>query len=1067
MKKLIIILVIIISTYCCSTQSKYQNIEYKTSTSQYSVLNRPQNPPSDFNPVIEIDPGGHTSAVKSISASKSGMTIFSAGQDRTIRLFDKETGRQLRKFIFELESTGEKTFLNSVSLSPDENYIAVGGSTPGIRIFNVNSGKMVKIIYGPMSIIYDLKYSPDGKYIAAGFTDGTGGGIAVFSVLDNYQNIFEIRTDDNYPMDIEFFSKKNEVFLTAGYVRKGRIDIISVTQEKVIKTVTTTSVVRDIAVNENNIAAAFQENNLIIFYDFNLNKVRELRSEIKNPYKILFTPDNRYVVIGDGSGLPFKCISYELKTLQKVSEFTMHKGSVLSMAALPDNTILSGGVEGKIFNWNPETGTLVTEFGKHEEPIRRICTDGQKIFFAYNWTQNNSEISEFIFSGYIKPENFSFEFGEFSTPKVSFLNTEKDGLKIQAVSSTEIELTLNSREKKIISPGYGSRGLGITKDRLFVIGSWEGTISIFDSEGNFRAKLTGHDGVVSGFTEYKDYLVSCGDDRTIRFWDLGIIDDLSALPMSFIIKEVFPGGPADKSGLDTGDIITAVNGRKFNDTISFVDYVRNTNQCSFEIRRENRNITIDAAKEENEMYAFSLGTNESSLKPSISFYISQKEGLVAWTPDGAFEGSMGAGENIGFHVNQGLAYESDWLPLRQLADIYYKPGLVTDFFNGDQITSPPPIKSLKLPPILTALDIQKKDNLACIKLRCEDRGGDAVNIKLYRNNRIVETSIETTYSEKMVEEFELTSEMTDGKNVFLISAESTDKLTSFSNKIEFNNPTTNETNPELYILSSGVNTYSDFNLNTENRGLTINKTAFSQDSNDKKVTNYNYFPSLNYSVKDAEDFTAAYVAGAPNYFSSTTVIKLIDDNATKENIIINLTELSQKADSNDRVVMFFAGHGITVEKQYYFVPYGVNTLKEVKEFGISAAEITNCIEKIQADEIFLILDTCQSGATNDELSKSIFGALLLLGEKTGIWVMASSTESEASLESSQLENGLFTYCLTDVIKSAKDLPYGINFQEAALKTDKLIKEKLKILSTNSSLNQTIMFTHEMDAIFAQ
>jgi len=76
------------------------------------------------------------------------------------------------------------------------------------------------------------------------------------------------------------------------------------------------------------------------------------------------------------------------------------------------------------------------------------------------------------------------------------------------------------------------------------------------------------------------------------------------------------------------------------------------------------------------------------------------------------------------------------------------------------------------------------------------------------------------------------------------------------------------------------------------------------------INDYIRAPKLKYAVRDAEEFTEVLV----NYygFKRENIIKLINREATKENIMKAFDKLRSVADKEDRVLVFFAGHGITV-----------------------------------------------------------------------------------------------------------------------------------------------------------
>ena len=120
---------------------------------------------------------GHTDSVNSVAFSSDGETIASASNDRTIRLWNANTGEPLKTLTGHIENA------NTVTFSPDGNTIASGsgrlvylggsedqGTCVGqeIRLWNANTGELLKTLKGHTSVINSVVFSPDGSTIASG-----------------------------------------------------------------------------------------------------------------------------------------------------------------------------------------------------------------------------------------------------------------------------------------------------------------------------------------------------------------------------------------------------------------------------------------------------------------------------------------------------------------------------------------------------------------------------------------------------------------------------------------------------------------------------------------------------------------------------------------------------------------------------------------------------------------------------------------------------------------------------------------------------------------------------------
>ena len=110
---------------------------------------------------------GHTSTVRSVAFSPDGKYFLSGSWDKTIKLWDVSTGREIRTFI------GHTEAVNSVAFSPDGRYVLSGGGDGILKLWDVSTGKEIRTFKGHMDIVTSVAFFPNGKYILSGSNDGT------------------------------------------------------------------------------------------------------------------------------------------------------------------------------------------------------------------------------------------------------------------------------------------------------------------------------------------------------------------------------------------------------------------------------------------------------------------------------------------------------------------------------------------------------------------------------------------------------------------------------------------------------------------------------------------------------------------------------------------------------------------------------------------------------------------------------------------------------------------------------------------------------------------------------
>ena len=111
---------------------------------------------------------GHTDWVRSIDISPHGKTLASGSADKTIRLWDVETGDLLETL------TGHIGTVYSLRFSPDGPMLASSGADATIRFWDVETGNPVKTLTGHTDTIWQLRFDPQGKTtLASGSRDTT------------------------------------------------------------------------------------------------------------------------------------------------------------------------------------------------------------------------------------------------------------------------------------------------------------------------------------------------------------------------------------------------------------------------------------------------------------------------------------------------------------------------------------------------------------------------------------------------------------------------------------------------------------------------------------------------------------------------------------------------------------------------------------------------------------------------------------------------------------------------------------------------------------------------------
>jgi WD40 repeat protein len=230
--------------------------------------------------------------------------------------------------------------------------------------------------------------------------------------------------------------------------------------------------------------------------------------------------------------------------------------------------------------------------------------------------------------------------------------------------------------------------------------------------------------------------------------------------------------------------------------------------------------------------------------------------------------------------------------------------------------------------------------------------------------------------------------------------------------------------PDLYVVAVGVSDYQDARYR------------------------------LTYADKDARDL-AGLCEGKRERFGQVRVLRLLNRDATRENIL-KARDFLGKAQVDDQVVLFFAGHGLLDAKlDYYFATADIDFKNPAKR-GLPYDAVEGLLDGIRARKKLVLMDTCHSGELDKDEVKLVqaekvpegnvkaraFRGLEPLERKprlglsnsyqllqemfadlrrgTGAMVIASAGGAEYALESKDWQNGVFTYAVLRGLKGEAD-----------------------------------------------
>jgi len=956
-------------------------------------------------PRIVINPMGHSAKIHNLLFTPDGHKLISVSEDKTIRIWNPESGEMLKKFESQI-GDGPEGMLYASAISPDGKYLAVAGYPVSsekenyIIIIDLEKNTQVSTAVGHTNVINTLSFSGTGTYLASGSDDNT---VRVWKVDGSK----ELTTVASLPLlsgascisfnpktqDLAVAQQSKDVLLFGlGGLDKG----VTKFQPKVLKR--HKGLIDKVIFSPDGtyLASSSFENELILWKSD--GTVAKEIEKLSNPINaIAFSYDAKILVGLDITGVGQ---SWSIPSGSRFTDYKAHDNTVFSAAFSPslsgNYTVASaGGTNNEILLWNPINGLTV----------RRIKGKGsaiQDLAFGENLELFISQ--EIAKTG--KPHyRSSFNFASLTIDRnPGVVPPAKDYNKdLNQVSENSIELP----KGKVIKtdPNQDGRILsfkGMADGSVMVASDF--SLKMFDKNGYLSKEFIGHSGAVRAITLSPDgkYMASGGEDQSIILWKL------SETGYAPSLRKVFEGDDYDKffSSLPMDSLTKEPTKAAWKQVIDFL--------------KSNNN---KAYKEIEEAYK---GLGEVVI-PFTTLFVTEDNEWVCWTPRGYFSCSSAGSQYFGWHINRGINQLADFFAAEQYFEILYRPKemeksiiqgrRVEDILreSGERIFDlgklhRPSVGFFDVTVTTRSTDLLKYDkgkfytqaHTIPLTIEVYDGGGGVEEVDIYQNDKLIISDKEVKTSgegQKVVKTYAV--EMGNETNEFKVKVINYQKIESRADVLDIDYTGDVIATSSLHILAVGINKY-------QNAAYT-----------------------LNYAQPDASAFTDKLVEKSKNIFKAVTRIEIYDQDATKENIEKGFRSIVAKAKPEDVFLFYYAGHGTLDEEhdnEYYLVPTDITKLygdpAQLTARGISATELRGYLTQVKSQKQIILMDACHSGGALKSLNVRAAAtdekAIVQLARSSGVVMIASSGTKQFATEFEELKHGVFTYALLEALDGKAD-----------------------------------------------
>lgn len=1002
-------------------------------------------PPAAGRPELVLQTG-HSSTVDAVAFSPDGRWIATGSFDSTIKIWQPETGRELRAL------SGHSGAVRSLASSPDGRLLASGGNDKTIRIWDVANGGEVRRLDVQDSIVGAVAFSPDGQRLAS---SGPGNSVIVWDAASGKELL---RLPEHTGAVTALAFSRDGQLLASGSSDK-TVKIWDLVKGKRVRNLTGhTEEIKVLAFSDNGetLASGSLDKTVRVWKTANGKPMAELKGHTGKVFAASFTPDGKLMSADSNGAVKV----WDLVAKREASSLSARVGAdfteetIASAIFSADGKFLAAGNADRTASlYSAETGEKLETFENRTGGYLAIAFSADRRWLAAAGSENSIKLWDLQTGQSLPPLTGHTGF-------VTSLVFDRDNRLISASVDGTIRIwdALSQKQIALLKGDKGNvSSVAVGKSGAFLAsGGLDKRVGIWDPKTRQPMFLSGHTGEVTTVAVSPDekLIASGSTDKTIRFWDAAsgaplraienIPDEVDSVAFSPDGKFLASGG-ADKTvriwDSATGAPVGALSGHTAK--IRAVAFTPDGKQIvsggedktlrvwGFPEGREERVLTghygvvsslaissdgnwLASASDDGSVNLWDRGGN---VPVSTLVSLKNSNDWLVVTPQGFFDGSSDAWSQLLWRF-RGDSFAVS--PVEVFFEEFYQPGLLANLLRGKRTPAGKNIaaRDRRQPRLEMSLAESGKnagpisERVVKVKINVSEaapdldfRGGSgAKDVRLFRNGSLVRYWDGNVIENGGTGVLEAEIPVVEGRNVLTAYAFNNDNIKSTDDSLLLNGASNLRRNGKIYIIAIGVGQYAN--------------PAF----------------NLKFVASDATNFGDLLEAKQRELGTgdAVQVTTLLNRDATKANILDALKKLAGAAQPEDSVIVYFSGHGVARGDRFYMVPYDLGysgplqtltadgyetVLNTITQHGISDLDLEDAFRPIDAKNLMLIIDACGSGraiqAPDKRQGPMNSKGLAQLGYEKGMYILTATQDAEDAYVSRNLERSYLNYALLD------------------------------------------------------